>query len=94
MVYLPILTYLDQFLISIGCGNGQATFAFLEEGYSDVTGVDYSEAAIQLSNKIAKQRNANVIFEVITTFESLFMPSQDIYTDDMYTRIDFQFHNH
>jgi len=50
-------------ILDLGCGNGQATFAFLEEGYSDVTGVDYSEAAIQLSNKIAKQRNANVIFK-------------------------------
>ena len=91
---MPILTYLDKFLISIGCGNGQATFAFLEEGYSDVTGVDYSEAAIQLSNKIAKQRNANVIFKVIITFGNLFMPSQILNTDGMNTKNDIQFHIH
>ena len=73
---MPILTYLDQLLMSSGCGNGQATFAFLEEGYSDVTGVDYSEDAIKLSNKIAKQRNANdVMFKVFMNFENLFMPS-------------------
>ena len=44
-----------------GCGNGQAALAFHEEGYTDVTGVDYSEAAIELSTKIAKQHNADAV---------------------------------
>ena len=47
--------------ISKGCGNGQAAIAFHEEGYTDVTGVDYCESAIELSTKIAKQQNAEAV---------------------------------
>ena len=36
-----------------------------EQGFQDVIGVDYSEAAVELASKIAKQRKAqNVIFKV------------------------------
>ena len=49
----------------LGCGNGQAAFAFRDEGYNDITGVDYSESAIELSNKIARKSNAeSIIFKV------------------------------
>jgi len=51
-------------ILDLGCGNGQAAFAFRDEGYNDITGVDYSESAIELSNKIAKKCNAeSIIFK-------------------------------
>jgi 2-polyprenyl-3-methyl-5-hydroxy-6-metoxy-1,4-benzoquinol methylase len=46
----------DSSIIDLGCGNGLLSIELFEAGFKDVTGVDYSESAIQLANKVAEQR--------------------------------------
>jgi SAM-dependent methyltransferase len=58
------LVPLSSTVLDLGCGNGQAAIALSAEGFQDVTGVDYCQAAVNLASKIAKQRDAqNVRFK-------------------------------
>ncbi|XP_046542551.1 EEF1A lysine methyltransferase 2-like [Haliotis rubra] len=40
-------------ILDLGCGNGMMLVELHEEGYRDLTGVDYSGAAVQLARNIA-----------------------------------------
>jgi len=61
------LVPLDAAILDLGCGNGVTCLHLLGEGFSDVTGVDYSPGAIELAKKIAAKHNyvtTQVKFEV------------------------------
>ncbi|KAK6994757.1 protein-lysine N-methyltransferase mettl10 [Biomphalaria glabrata] len=56
---------LSDHILDIGCGNGMLLLALREEGFSNLTGIDYSESAIQLSRSIAeKHGSTDIIFQV------------------------------
>uniref|UniRef100_A0A0B6YRR5 Protein-lysine N-methyltransferase ORF32355 n=1 Tax=Arion vulgaris TaxID=1028688 RepID=A0A0B6YRR5_9EUPU len=42
-------------LLDIGCGNGMLLVELRREGFTDLTGVDYSEGAVTLSKSIAQK---------------------------------------
>jgi len=46
-------------VLDLGCGNGVACVEMACEGFSDVTGVDYSHDAVKLAQQIAKARDVN-----------------------------------
>jgi len=51
-------------VLDLGCGNGVTCVHLSSTGYEDVTGVDYSAAAIDLAAKVASSRQAKVKFAV------------------------------
>merc|ERR1712038_1680212 len=54
-------------ILDLGCGNGVTCIHLASEGFSDVTGVDYSPDAIQLAGKIAEKHElkSHIKFEVL-----------------------------
>ena len=60
------LVPLDASILDLGCGNGVTCVHFANENYTDVTGVDYSKAAIELARKVAAQHDIadKIKFEV------------------------------
>ncbi|KAL0083476.1 S-adenosyl-L-methionine-dependent methyltransferase [Phycomyces blakesleeanus] len=48
-------------VIDLGCGNGHLLLALSEEGFSNLTGIDYSESAIVLAKSVAKDRDLESI---------------------------------
>ena len=60
---------LTNIFLNLGCGNGQAALELAAEGFQNVLGVDYSEAAVRLASKIAEQRDIhNAKFKVLLLF--------------------------
>ena len=52
-------------VLDVGCGNGVTCVHLAAEGYVDVTGVDYAEAAVELARAVARKRDATLLrFEV------------------------------
>ncbi|KAF8789409.1 EEF1A lysine methyltransferase 2 like protein [Argiope bruennichi] len=51
-------------ILDIGCGNGMTLITLARSGFEDLTGVDYSEKAIQLAQKIAESENVKANLEV------------------------------
>lgn len=47
--------------MDLGCGNGHLLLELNSFGYTNLLGVDYSQAAIDLAHKIAEKRSQNVI---------------------------------
>ncbi|KAM7541282.1 hypothetical protein Aperf_G00000033613 [Anoplocephala perfoliata] len=45
----------DVRILDVGCGNGHFCLELAKRGYSSVTGIDYSEVAINLANKLASK---------------------------------------
>ncbi|KAI8377665.1 S-adenosyl-L-methionine-dependent methyltransferase [Radiomyces spectabilis] len=53
-------------VIDLGCGNGHLLLELANEGYSNLTGIDYSEAAIDLAKSVADQRGlSNIHYEAV-----------------------------
>ncbi|XP_046369486.2 EEF1A lysine methyltransferase 2-like [Haliotis rufescens] len=51
-------------ILDLGCGNGMMLVELHREGYRDLTGVDYSETAVQLARNIAdKEGMADIKYE-------------------------------
>ncbi|XP_066930941.1 EEF1A lysine methyltransferase 2-like isoform X3 [Clytia hemisphaerica] len=48
---------LDSNILDVGCGNGLFVHHMVEEGYSNVYGIDYSQQAIELADAIALSRD-------------------------------------
>ncbi|KAI8980314.1 S-adenosyl-L-methionine-dependent methyltransferase, partial [Pilobolus umbonatus] len=48
-------------ILDLGCGNGHLLLELSNEGYRQLTGIDYSPSAIQLAQSIAKQRECEWI---------------------------------
>ena len=44
----------DSRIIDLGCGNGYTCCQLAEEGFLNLTGIDYSENAIKLAEKLSK----------------------------------------
>ncbi|XP_067683882.1 EEF1A lysine methyltransferase 2-like isoform X2 [Haliotis asinina] len=56
---------LQDAILDLGCGNGMMLVELHGEGYKDLTGVDYSEAAVQLARNIAnKEGMTDIKYEV------------------------------
>uniref|UniRef100_K1PTM8 Methyltransferase-like protein 10 n=1 Tax=Magallana gigas TaxID=29159 RepID=K1PTM8_MAGGI len=48
-------------VIDLGCGNGVMLLEMAKRGYSNLTGVDYSEGAVQLARSIADKKEVACI---------------------------------
>ncbi|XP_055338157.1 EEF1A lysine methyltransferase 2-like [Paramacrobiotus metropolitanus] len=48
-------------VIDIGCGNGSLLLALHKNGFTNLTGIDYSQAAVSLATTVARDKNANTI---------------------------------
>ena len=46
-------------MIDLGCGNGVMSLELYESGFKNIDGVDYSEHAIELAQKLAQDSNIN-----------------------------------
>lgn len=57
-------------ILDIGCGNGIFSIELFNEGYLNVSGVDYSEKAIQLARKISSKHDLNISFRVMDICQS------------------------
>lgn len=54
----------DDSIIDLGCGNGMLLMELAREGFIDLTGVDYSQNAIDLAQSIMKTQNLTIRYEV------------------------------
>lgn len=48
-----------------GCGNGMMLIELAREGYVNLTGIDYSSNAIELSKQIAADQDLNINYHVL-----------------------------
>lgn len=60
-----ILRFLEPYdrsasVADVGCGNGMFLIELSKEGYTNLTGLDYSESAIELAKGVAKQYQCNI----------------------------------
>lgn len=51
-------------LLVLGCGNGMMLIELAREGYTHLTGVDFSPKAIDLSRKIAADQAISICYKV------------------------------
>ncbi|KAL1122635.1 hypothetical protein AAG570_002962, partial [Ranatra chinensis] len=51
----------DVSIIDLGCGNGMLLIELAREGYNNLTGVDYCQSAIELSEKVANSQEISCI---------------------------------
>ncbi|KDR06587.1 EEF1A lysine methyltransferase 2 [Zootermopsis nevadensis] len=54
----------DDRIIDLGCGNGMLLVEMAREGFINLTGVDYSQNAIDLAESIMKKQNVTIGYEV------------------------------
>ncbi|XP_053688214.1 EEF1A lysine methyltransferase 2 [Sabethes cyaneus] len=54
----------DDAVIDLGCGNGMLLIELAREGYSNLTGVDYSPNAVELAQAITKDQELCITFKV------------------------------
>ena len=62
---------LEARVLDVGCGNGVLSVDLYKEGWEQVTGVDYSPAAVDLARKVAQQEDCDIEFEVCDILEDL-----------------------
>ncbi|XP_062549889.1 EEF1A lysine methyltransferase 2 [Armigeres subalbatus] len=55
----------DVSIIDLGCGNGMMLIELAREGFSNLTGVDYSPKAIELAQSIAKDQELDIAYKVV-----------------------------
>ncbi|ORX86260.1 S-adenosyl-L-methionine-dependent methyltransferase [Anaeromyces robustus] len=56
----------EKTIIDLGCGNGEVLLGLAEEGFKNLTGIDYSEYSIELSKKVAAKEGYEFIkFETV-----------------------------
>ena len=58
-------------ILDVGCGNGVMSVDLYKEGWTEVTGVDYSPAAVDLAGKVAQQEDFKIQFEFCDILEDL-----------------------
>lgn len=57
-------------LVPTGCGNGMMLIELAREGFTRLTGVDYSPLAIELSQRIAKDQEIDIEYKVADLLDS------------------------
>ena len=62
----------------VGCGNGVLSLDLSQAGWSDVTGLDYSQGAVQLARKIASQEESQgqLTFATLDILDSQLVSAQ------------------
>ncbi|XP_030567594.1 EEF1A lysine methyltransferase 2 [Drosophila novamexicana] len=58
-------------VLDLGCGNGMFLVALANEGFTQLTGVDYSPKAIELAKGIAKDQALNISYDVADLTQSV-----------------------
>lgn len=61
----------DAHIVDLGCGNGMLLIELATEGFKNLTGLDYSENAISLCNKVAQKYKVNINFIKCDILDSL-----------------------
>jgi len=54
----------DDSIVDLGCGNGMMLIELAREGFTNLTGVDYSEAAVKLAEAVALSQELKINYEV------------------------------
>ncbi|KAJ3291181.1 Methyltransferase-like protein 10 [Borealophlyctis nickersoniae] len=62
-------------IIDLGCGNGHLLLELASLGYTTLTGIDYSPAAITLASKIANEHSRDISY---LTYDLLSPPTSSI----------------
>ncbi|KAJ2842090.1 Protein-lysine N-methyltransferase efm4, partial [Coemansia brasiliensis] len=65
----------DARILDVGCGNGHLLLELAEEGFTNLTGTDYSQQAIALAESIAKSRS---LADKITYLKQDFLNPDDV----------------
>ncbi|XP_012250673.1 EEF1A lysine methyltransferase 2 [Athalia rosae] len=65
----PELVNENDKIIDLGCGNGMMLVELHDEGFTNLTGVDYSQNAIDLASQVLKDKNLTDI--TLETFDIL-----------------------
>ncbi|KAJ1835680.1 Protein-lysine N-methyltransferase efm4, partial [Coemansia sp. RSA 2708] len=65
----------DARILDVGCGNGHLLLELAEEGYTNLTGTDYSAQAVVLAQRIAASRSLD---SRITFLEQDFLDAGDV----------------
>uniref|UniRef100_A0A182NGY3 Protein-lysine N-methyltransferase n=1 Tax=Anopheles dirus TaxID=7168 RepID=A0A182NGY3_9DIPT len=55
----------DDAIIDLGCGNGMMLIELAREGYTNLTGIDYSPKAIELSKTICRDQELPIKYKVV-----------------------------
>ncbi|KRZ12238.1 Protein bicaudal D [Trichinella zimbabwensis] len=58
-------------ILDLGCGNASLLLNLAKRGYSNLTGIDYSDSAIQLAQAKANQENLNQNLDLMINSENL-----------------------
>lgn len=61
MLSSDLITF-DDNIIDIGCGNGMMLIELAREGFTNLTGIDYSQAAVELAQAITEKQHLNIDF--------------------------------
>nr|AEE63106.1 unknown [Dendroctonus ponderosae] len=61
----------SQSIVDVGCGNGHILMELAQLGYESLTGLDYSDEAIQLAKAIAGQQGLQIKYQVNNAVEGL-----------------------
>ncbi|XP_049864719.1 EEF1A lysine methyltransferase 2-like [Schistocerca gregaria] len=54
----------DDRILDVGCGNGMLLIELAREKFCDLTGIDYSQNAIELANAVARKQNIDIKYYV------------------------------
>lgn len=58
-------------IVDVGCGNGQMLIELANEGFLNLTGLDYSPKAIDLAKAVAEKRGLPISYKVCNILEGL-----------------------
>jgi len=61
----------DLSVVDVGCGNGHILIELAREGYSNLTGLDYSPKAIDLAKAVAEKQGLQIKYFVNNVLEGL-----------------------
>jgi len=57
-------------ILDVGCGNGMTLISLAKIGFKDLSGIDYSDKAVQLAQKIADKSNVTIKFQALDFLNS------------------------
>ncbi|XP_042219637.1 EEF1A lysine methyltransferase 2-like [Homarus americanus] len=59
------LVNVQSSVVDLGCGNGAFLLYLNAEGFTNLTGIDYSQEAIELARTIAAEKKVNIKYEQV-----------------------------